>query len=263
MNTFNFLAAGFYGLCSMVIVTQIIRQKGIPRVWLYSLASVALACHLISVYPSLFSYLSQQLSLTDIGSTLWLIIGLALTLTAYRTENLLLLPIAYCVSAGTVIVNAFEQPLLTADKQMSVHLIVHLTVALLTFSATLLASLYALQVQTINYLLKQRRPLAINDWVPPLMQVEGLLFKLIIFATLLLSGSLLSGILFTDDLFASGTLHKTLLSFIAWLLFIGVLVARFGFHVRGKRISFGTIAATFVLSMAYFGSRFVKEVILT
>jgi ABC-type uncharacterized transport system permease subunit len=145
---------------------------------------------------------------------------------------------------------------------MSVFLVVHLTVALLTFSATLLASLYAVQVQAINYLLKQRRPLAINEWVPPLMQVEGVLFKLIIFATILLTGSLLSGLLFTADLFAAGTLHKTLLSFVAWFLFVGVLVARFAFRMRGKRISFGTIIATFVLSLAYFGSRFVQEVIL-
>ncbi len=262
MNTFNFLAAFLYSLCGIMIVTQVVRQKSVPRIYLYLLASIAIACHFISIYPSLINQTGHQLSLTDIGSALWLIIGLALTLTAYRTENLLLLPIAYCVSAGTVTVNAFEQPLLTADTHMSVYLIVHLTVALLTFSATLLASLYAVQVQTINYLLKQRRPLAINEWVPPLMQVEGVLFKLIIFATILLTGSLLSGLLFTADLFASGTLHKTLLSFVAWLLFIGVLVARFAFRMRGKRISFGTIIATFVLSLAYFGSRFVQEVIL-
>lgn len=262
VTLFTLPTALLYVFSALLIVITILRNKNVSYRTLYSLSSVALLMHAFSIDTEALFY-AQYVSISSVGVALWFIISFILTLTAVRSENLLLLPIAYLVSSGTLLWNATSTNAMSIDVISSPAIGMHIGVSLLTFSATLLASFYALQVQGINYLLKRRLSFAINKWVPPLMQVEKVLFNLIAFATLLLTLSLISGFVFSDTFFADGSRHKTLLSLVSWVIFITVLIARFGYHIRGKRLTGATIIATLTLSLAYFGSRFVQEIILT
>ena len=55
--------------------------------------------------------------------------------------------------------------------------------------------------------------------LPPLLDMEALLFKLILLGVILLSFGLLSGALYVDNLFAQHLVHKTILSIVAWVVF--------------------------------------------
>ena len=97
---------------------------------------------------------------------------------------------------------------------------------------------------------------------PPLQTMESLLFGFLWAGWLLLSLSLITGWLFLDNLFAQHLVHKTLLSCVAWLVF-GILL--WGLHQlgwRGHKAIRWTITGFFLLMLAYFGSKLVREFIL-
>src|SRR3546814_9700098 len=55
--------------------------------------------------------------------------------------------------------------------------------------------------------------------LPPLTELETLLFRTIGVGFVLLTATLLTGVLFVDDLFAQHLVHKTVLSILSWLAF--------------------------------------------
>ena len=95
------------------------------------------------------------------------------------------------------------------------------------------------------------------------MQVEKQLFAILIAGTLCLFASELIGFLFLEGFFAKENIHKTVLSLVALLIYSVILL---GHHLqgwRGHRILVLIITASTLLTLSYFGSRFVKEFLLS
>ncbi len=78
----------------------------------------------------------------------------------------------------------------------------------------------------------------------------------------LLSIAQATGFMFLEDMFAQHLAHKTLLSVAAWVVFGVLLWGRFRFGWRGRTALRWTLAGFVVLMLAYFGSKFVLEVVL-
>ena len=74
--------------------------------------------------------------------------------------------------------------------------------------------------------------------------------------------SLLSGLFYLEDILAQHLVHKTILSFGAWLLFGILLWGRFQFGWRGRTAIRWTISGFVFLMLAYFGSKFVIELVI-
>ena len=110
--------------------------------------------------------------------------------------------------------------------------------------------------------MRMRRFGGLASALPPLTLTESLVFQLIGTGFVLLSVTLISGILFVDNLFAQHLIHKTVLSIAAWAVFGTLLLGRWRYGWRGRRavrlILFGMV----LLVLAFFGSRFVLEVVL-
>ena len=98
--------------------------------------------------------------------------------------------------------------------------------------------------------------------LPPLTLTEALLFRLIAAGFLLLTLTLVTGVLFVDNLFAQHLVHKTVLSVAAWLVFGVLLFGRWRYGWRGKRAVRLTLIGMAVLLLAFFGSKFVLELLL-
>ena len=82
----------------------------------------------------------------------------------------------------------------------------------------------------------------------------------------LLSATLLAGMLFGDPVTGRAGLkwdHKTVFSVLAWITFAVLLVGRSRFGWRGRKARRVLYAGTGLLLLAYVGSRFVLEVLLT
>ena len=78
----------------------------------------------------------------------------------------------------------------------------------------------------------------------------------------MLTLTLVSGVLFVDNLFAQHLVHKTVLSIAAWMVFGMLLFGRWRWGWRGRRAVQLTLVGMVVLLLAFFGSKFVLEIVL-
>lgn len=138
----------------------------------------------------------------------------------------------------------------------------HVWLALFSYAALSVATITALMLAAQERRLRQRRALVAQSVLPPLIQIESLLFRLLQAAFLLLTLTLLSGALFIEDLFAQHLVHKTVLSILSWIV-LGVLLAgRYRYGWRGRKAVRLTLLSMGLLLLAFFGSKLVIELIL-
>ncbi|MBB3177107.1 inner membrane protein YpjD [Variovorax sp. Sphag1AA] len=102
----------------------------------------------------------------------------------------------------------------------------------------------------------------------PLLTMERLTFRFVTAGFVLLSATLLAGILFSETLYGAAVRawkwdHKTVFSILAWVTFAVLLIGRARFGWRGRTARRVLYAGSALLLLAYVGSRFVLEVVLS
>jgi ABC-type uncharacterized transport system permease subunit len=138
----------------------------------------------------------------------------------------------------------------------------HVMVALAAYSVLSYAALVAIVLAFQERALRRHRVGRLVIALPPLTLTEAMLFRLIGGGFVLLTLTLLSGVLFVSDLFGQRLAHKTTLSFLAWAVFGVLLWGRMRHGWRGRRAVRFTLAGMAVLLLAFFGSKFVLELVL-
>lgn len=138
----------------------------------------------------------------------------------------------------------------------------HAWCALLAYATLAIAALLALMLWAQERALRRRE---FRPWLralPPLTELESLLFRTIAVGFILLTATLLTGVLFVENLFAQHLVHKTVLSVLSWLAFGGLLFGRWRYGWRGAVAVRWTLTAMALLLLAFFGSKFVLELLL-
>lgn len=233
-----------------------------PKVYL-SFGSFAILSHSVLLSKSIFFQHTIDFSLINVISLVAFIISFSVTLIAIRFKANLIITVTYAFAALLIAALAFvPENLHIAIDLQRVNLVTHISLALLSYAILVIATLYALQVKYINYKLKSKNIAAINHF-PPLMQVEGQLFKIMLSGTICLLLSQIVGLLFIDGFLGSDYLHKTVLSFIALVIYVLILWGHYRLGWRGHRVLILSLVATTLLTLSYFGSRFVKEFLLS
>ncbi|WP_028357331.1 cytochrome C assembly family protein [Brackiella oedipodis] len=150
---------------------------------------------------------------------------------------------------------------------------VHLIISLFAYSLIALATIQAICTALLDRHLHKPQNFAkhkafisrLIDAQPPLLTQEHLLFRLIWTGFILLTLAILTGMWVSYH--SDGTLlpfdHKTFFTIIAWAVFAFLLFGRAVWGWRG-RLALGWTLTGFVLIMlAYTGTRFVLEVLLS
>ena len=78
----------------------------------------------------------------------------------------------------------------------------------------------------------------------------------------LLTLALAVGLVFVHDLFAQHLAHKTVLSLLSWSALGTLLFGHWRWGWRGAKAARWTLTAMVLLGLAFFGSKFVLEVML-
>lgn len=138
----------------------------------------------------------------------------------------------------------------------------HAWLALLAYATLAIAALLAVMLWLQERALRRRRFHAWMRALPPLTELEDLLFRTIAVGFVLLTATLLTGVLFVENLFAQHLVHKTVLSVLSWLAFGALLVGRWRYGWRGSRAVGWTLTAMALLLLAFFGSKYVLEQVL-
>lgn len=138
----------------------------------------------------------------------------------------------------------------------------HILISILAYSILSIAAVQASLLYVQDAQLHNKHPGGFIRGFPPMQTMETLLFRMISIGFVVLGISLLSGVVYIDDLFAQHLVHKTILSIAAWSLFGVLLWGRWQFGWRGRTAIRWTISGFILLMLAYFGSKFVIELVL-
>lgn len=257
------LALLAYIAATLLVVSRLLHPQGPNYKAVFSLAVLAIFCHAATLADAIFATTGQNLSLLNAISLLCWLISTVITISALRTPTVLLLPIVYGVSA-LVIVSSMVLPAGVKLQHLEHNpaLIMHIISAFIAYALLIVATLHSVQVSYISNKLKQKEFLLGNKFLPPLLQVELLQFRLLLLGTAILGFTLISGMLFTDNWFARQNLHKNLLSLSAFAVFALLIWGHAKLGWRGRLAIVLTFIGSTLLTLAYFGSRFVQEILL-
>ena len=141
---------------------------------------------------------------------------------------------------------------------------VHIGIALLAYSLFTFASLHALLMLFAERSLHNKPTLIKLPSFPPLMVMEGLLFRVITIGFVLLTFTLISGMLFSEQIFGKPMQynHKTIFSISSWIIYGWLLFGRYQYGWRGKKAINLTLIGFVLLLLAYVGSKFILQVLL-
>ena len=146
--------------------------------------------------------------------------------------------------------------------QLDWQLKLHASLALLAYASLSVAALIAVLYWLQDRALRRRH---LQTWfiaLPPLVQTEQLLFKTLGASWLLLTLTLATGLVFVQDMMAQHLWHKTVLTTLSWASLLVLLIGRVRWGWRGVRAVHWTLGAMALLALAFFGSKFVLELVL-
>ncbi len=215
------------------------------------------------LYQSIFATGGLNLGFFNAASLVaWtIVVLLMLSALSKPVENLgiILLPLAAVTIALELVYPSAH--FLAPDSPWGLR--VHILISILAYSLLTMASVQAVLLAIQDHQLHARHPGGFIRALPPLQTMETLLFEMIGFGFMLLTLSLFSGLLFLEDMFTQRMVHKSILSIAAWIVFGTLLWGRYRYGWRGQKALTWTLVGFVVLMLAYFGSKFVLELLLS
>ena len=191
-------------------------------------------------------------------------LGMALLTTAVGLSGRMaaLGVVVYPLASTMLLLCAAKGHGATTGATLDWRLQLHAWLALLAYATLAVAALLAIMLWLQERALRRRE---FHRWLralPPLVELEALLFRTISAGFVLLTATLLTGVLFVENLLAQHLVHKTVLSVLSWLTFGALLVGRWRYGWRGATAVRWTLAAMMLLVLAFFGSKFMLELVL-
>jgi ABC-type uncharacterized transport system permease subunit len=196
---------------------------------------------------------------------LWLTVAICwLESLAYRLE--MLLPMALAVAALCAPLPAFF-PGRLAPESYPIEFQLHLVAGMLAYSLFAVAMLHAVLISVVERQLhgSPSRVAGFASNLPPLLSLEKLVFRLTAAAFVVLSATFVVGVMYSESITGKAMKfdHKTVFIALSWIIFAWLLAGRWLYGWRGRTAFRWTLAGFVMLMLAYPGSRFVLEVILS
>ncbi len=259
------IAISFYLICTLALLLRL-RQHA-PVLALGKTAALipgflALAAHIFTLEQGMVSVDGVNFGFYNALSLIAAFITLFTLISALRHPIEMLSILVMPIAALSIAVDMSAQSSHLLPPGSSGGLIFHVLTSLLAYSILALAALLAIALSIQNRFLHSHQPGGLIRFLPPLKTMESLLFETIVIGFIFLSISLISGLMFLENMFAQHLVHKTILSILAWCVFAVLLLGRWLLGWRGRTAIRWTLGGFISLMLAYFGSKFVLEIIL-
>lgn len=226
------------------------------------LSVLGLVAHLATSSQQIFTSSGTDFSLLPLSVAVFLIINFIVISSSLRQplQSLFLLLFPFSALALALsLLPVWQSP---PRNNLPLGLSLHILLSIIAYSLLSIAALEALFLAYQNRQLHQHHSSALMRILPPLQTMETLLFGLLITGFTLLTLALISGLLFVDNFFAQHLVHKTTFSIVAWLVYAILLWGHFRWGWRGKKATLWTLGGFILLMLAFWGTKFVLEVIL-
>jgi ABC-type uncharacterized transport system permease subunit len=255
------LLASLLYICGTWLQSQTLLRDRNLRQPILGLGFAALALHLVNVVAVIRNEAGYDFGFFHIATLFsWVMVAIVLLSSLRRpVQNLFLLLFPIAVLG---VLSASFVPSHRPAVELSAGTALHSILGIVAFSLITIAAVQALLIAWLNRKLKRHHFHPALRHVPPLQTMEALLFEVIHYGFAALLAVIATGFLFMDDLFAQHLVHKTTLTLVSTAV-LGVLL--WGRHTQGWR---GKVALRWILSgytvllLAYFGSKFVLELLL-
>ncbi|MES2624400.1 MAG: cytochrome c biogenesis protein CcsA [Pseudomonadota bacterium] len=259
--TSGMLAVLFYSL-SALLQGQSLTRNTDSQQKILSFALVALAAHLVNVIEVIATDAGYDFGFFRIATLFSWTISLIVVISSLKKPlaNLFLVvfPIAILSILCSLFLPSRYNPLTNIENGVALHIVLGIA----GFSLITIAAVQALLIAWLNRELKRKHFTTVLRHMPPLQTMEALLFEIIWAGFFVLLAVIITGFLFMDDMFAQHLVHKTVLTLISWGVFGVLLWGRHQLGWRGKTAMRWTLTGFIVLILAYFGSKFVLELLL-
>lgn len=257
--TFVLIAAALYLVAALLLMRRVARgQEPGSAPWAVP-ASVAILAH-AGYHVIAWREVGADMHFFSAVSLVALGMAILTVLVGLRGRMAALGVIVFPLAAAAAVIYANVAHV--GHEELDWRLQLHAWCALLAYATLAVAALLAVLLWIQERALRRRE---FHRWLralPPLTAMESLLFRTIGAGFVLLSATLLTGILFVHDFFAQHLIHKSVLSILSWLVFGALLVGRWRHGWRGARAIGWTLTAMALLVLAFFGSKFVLELVL-
>jgi len=261
----NFLALALY-LATAVLIAQRL-ASGHPvssgaKIGTLSLTVGAVILHAAILYTGLQGGVAN-LSLTAAFSLVaWIVATMYFAVSLFRPLDSL--GILVTPFAGLTVLASWLWPTRNPIPLSSTWQAVHIVIALLAYSLLCLAAAQSLMLLLQERELKRKQLGGVIRALPPMEMTETLMFHLIGVGFLLLTLTVVSGVFFAEQLFGKpfSFTHHIVLAMSAWVVYAILLYGRWHLGWRGRTAIRWTLGGFLLLVLAYFGSKFVLEVVL-
>jgi ABC-type uncharacterized transport system permease subunit len=256
------VAAALYGLAAAFMARDLRRHRLLPMATLLTLVVPALALHGITTWLQINRPDGFYLGFFTASTLVALVMTAFVTLSAIRlpVQNLLILvlPIAVVTLIGSLLGQTTFSPLAQVDAPLVAHILVSVT----AYSILFMAACQALVLTWQEHVLRSKRSMVTLRLLPPLETMESLLFAQLWAGVFALTLAIGSGFAFLDDMFAQQVVHHTILAIASWIIYAALLCGHYVFGWRSYTATYGTLIAFALLLLAYFGSKFVLEILI-
>ncbi len=240
-----------------------------PRFLIPSLTTLAIALHGYLLYPSIYGANGANISFgLAISMAGWISVALYLCISLIRktiNPGIIVLPIGLiALLIGALSINQTSVNHAFAIEQIHTGMGWHIALAIPVYGILCVAFAQACLLIVQDRLLHKPKSNTLPS-LPAIQTMESNLFWLTLLGFVLMTANLVVGIIANFRHF--GTLlnfnHHILLSLLAWCCFACLLLGRQIAGWRGQTAAKWTIVAFGILVLAYFGTRFVNELLLS
>ena len=245
-------------LCIWRLMTNIDKNQYLQsQIWF--LWIIAIFSHIYTLCPILSHQYSVDLSIYHALSVVALIISITLYVSSLFGNTQFLGLIVLPIISMVFIFDFTNKPV---NVPLNNLVFIHVIISLISYSILCLSAAQSLILKVQEKKLQSNKPIGIISSLPSLDSMDKLLFKILALGVIFLSASLLSGFIFLEDIFAQHLAHKTILSILAWIIFVFLIYARKSYGWRGSKAANITLIGFFILFLSYFGTKTVLEIIL-
>lgn len=262
---FSLAAIIFYLLAAIKLGKNLLEmdadEQRPARTWFYIFGCLALLFHTVVLYQNIETIAGLNLGFYNALSLMSWTMSLIVMLASLSKplENLAL--VIFPVTSLALLMEIIFQSTRILPDDLPVGLRAHILLSVGAYSLLTIAAIQAFLLALQDRQISLKHPSSIMR-LPPMQLMEELLIQIIAIGFFILSLSLATGLMFLHDITDQHLVHKTVLSVLAWLIFGILLLGRWAWGWRGKRVIRWTIGGFISLLLAYFGSKMVLELIL-
>jgi ABC-type uncharacterized transport system permease subunit len=256
-------AAAFYLIGAFVQINALARKSPVRRRRLLWITTPGVLLHALTAYLVLWQPSGINLGILSIAS----LIGFTLVLFVYigslwqPLENLFVMVLP--LGALTVATSTLSSGSIIPSGEFGNGLLAHVLISILAYTVLAMAAGQSIILAFQEHSLRQRSTaIGFIRVLPPLQTMETLLFQLLWVGLIALTLSIGSGFLFLTDMFAQSVVYHTILASASWVIFAALLAGRYAFGWRSTVATRATLVGFTLLLFAYFGSKFVLEILL-